>query len=179
MMKMVVCSRICRFASVLPAIPVARYIVRQRNRMAANAAELTPELRVQLREYFPADVLESTRVLVSERLPIPDLPWARVLRHCGLYIPSPSTIGAITFDDVIAVRGPLSRRLLFHELVHVVQYRLLGVEAFAREYIAGFLTARSYDGIPLELCAYELEERFAFNGGPFDVREAVERYLAG
>jgi len=56
---------------------------------------------------------------------------------------------------------PFTDRLLFHELVHVVQYEKLGVVEFASKYVKGFLSGGSYEAIPLEMNAYELDARFA------------------
>ena len=164
---------VCRLVSVPPAAAVALYIRRQRERLARDAVELAAEFTYELTPYFRPDVLDSTRLCVSEPLPIPDLPFSSPLRRCGLHIPSPSTIAAITFDNVIAAREPLPARVLFHELVHVVQYRLLGIDQFARQYVEGFLAEGSYDRIPLECCASLLEERFASHQTPFSVELAV------
>lgn len=71
-------------------------------------------------------------------------------------------MAAITFVDTIVSHGPMSIQTLFHELVHVVQYEKLGLHEFAGKYVYGFLRGGSYEGIPLERNAYELDERFAF-----------------
>ena len=63
--------------------------------------------------------------------------------------------------------------LLFHELVHSVQYRLLGVPRFSMLYVRGFLRTRSYEAIPLERNARELEGRFSAGRAPFDVESEV------
>lgn len=68
---------------------------------------------------------------------------------------------AITFVDTVVSHEQFTDRLLFHELVHVVQYEKLGVAEFAAKYVRGFLSGGSYDAIPLERNAYELDERFA------------------
>src|ERR1039457_2000817 len=44
--------------------------------------------------------------------------------------------------------------LLFHELVHVEQYRQLRIPRCSELYVDGFLTGVGYDGIPLEVHAY-------------------------
>lgn len=62
--------------------------------------------------------------------------------------------------DTIVSHGPLTERTLFHELVHV-QYAKLGLSAFAAKYVTGFLKGGSYEAIPLEMNAYELDARFA------------------
>ena len=62
-------------------------------------------------------------------------------------------------------------------LVHVVQYRLLGIEEFARLYVRGYLHG-GYDGTPLEICAYQLDGRFIMGSVGFDVEaEGQERGL--
>jgi hypothetical protein len=54
-----------------------------------------------------------------------------------------SSIGAITLVDVVAYPAELDTGTLFHELlVHVVQYRVLGLKQFARLYVRGFLERR-------------------------------------
>jgi len=49
-------------------------------------------------------------------------------------------MAAITFNNIIVSHGPLSVQVLFHELVHVEQYRQLGVDEFASVYVNGFLS---------------------------------------
>ena len=50
--------------------------------------------------------------------------------------------------------------LLFDELVHVEQYRQLGILRFSELYVRGFLNGGSYEAIPLEVNAYSFEDRF-------------------
>ena len=45
--------------------------------------------------------------------------------------------------------------------MHAVQYKHLGLDGFAEQYVRGFLTAGSYEEIPLEKQAYELAGSFA------------------
>jgi hypothetical protein len=68
---------------------------------------------------------------------------------------------AITFVDTVVSHEAFIDRLLFHELVHVVQYEKLGLPEFAAKYVTGFLSGGSYEAIPLEMNAYELDARFA------------------
>jgi hypothetical protein len=68
--------------------------------------------------------------------------------------------------------------LLFHELVHVEQYRQLGIPRFAELYVRGFLSGGGYDGIPLEINAYDLGSRF--EGSPqlrFSVADEVGAWV--
>jgi hypothetical protein len=73
----------------------------------------------------------------------------------------------------------MTASLLFHELVHVVQYRLLGVSAFANLYVRGFLRGGSDHDIPLECCAFELEHRFVTGNTAFSVEAEVGAWIDG
>jgi hypothetical protein len=76
-------------------------------------------------------------------------------------LPNFANMAAITYVDTVVSRLPFTDRLLFHELVHAVQYQKLGLPTFAARYVTGFLTGGSYEAIPLEMNAYELDARFA------------------
>lgn len=133
-------------------------------------------MQAPLRDFFPQGVLEETRV-VKATVPNPRLySLAKILGISGVL--EMSAIGAITLVDVIAYPHDMNRATLFHELVHAVQYRVLGLRRFSRLYVRGFLENGGYDGIPLERQAYELEEKFS--GNPkrgFSVEEDVMRRL--
>jgi hypothetical protein len=161
----------------LLARPVAFYIGRQRARLEPVSNGLPPEERERLGPYFAPDLLDRVRVLQSENLGIADPPFSSAVRRAGLEFPSMALTAAITFDDLIAAREPAAGSLLFHELVHVVQFRVLGVRQFSRLYVRGFLSQGSYEDIPLERCAYELEARFASREAPFPVEDEVDSWM--
>ena len=83
--------------------------------------------------------------------------------------------------DVIAYPKQMDRSTLFHEMVHVAQYRVLGLRRFADLYVKGFFNGGGYEGIPLEQQAYELETRFSRNPKEkFSVEgDVVRRHEAG
>lgn len=159
------------------AVPVHAYICRQRDRLLSRAAPLRHRDRTVLEGYFTADVLDSVRLLRADPLPIPAPPFASVMHRLRLDLPSPSMAEAITFDNVIACRDLYTASLLFHEVVHVLQYRLLGIEQFACQYVAGFLETRSYFEIPLERSAFDLQSRFETDAGPFGPEIEIRRHL--
>lgn len=115
--------------------------------------------------------------MISDPLPIPDPPLTGVIRHLGFDFPSVAATAAITFDHVIACRERPTVSLLFHELVHTVQYRLLGIPAFARWYVKGFLATKSYRDIPLERCAFHLQFQFETQAEPFETEAEVAKWL--
>jgi hypothetical protein len=132
-----------------------------------------------LKGFFSQEVLGGTRVI---RATVPNPRFYALIGLLGVKgVLEMSSIGAITLVDVIAYPERMSRRTLFHELVHVAQYRALGVRRFARLYVNGFLEGGGYEGIPLEKQAFELEERFTRNpNSVFSVEEdVVQREKAG
>ena len=87
-------------------------------------------------------------------------------------------MGAITFGDVVVAHEPFTDGLLFHELVHVEQYRQLGIPQFSNLYVRGFLTGGGYEGIPLERNAYGLGARFEANPRQrFSVADEVSEWV--
>jgi hypothetical protein len=114
--------------------------------------------------FFSPQVLDGTRLLVlrGERVGNPD--FYPMLRGLGFNnLPDQSTMAAITFYDVVVSHEAFSNGLLFHELVHVEQYRQLGIPRFSGLYVGGFLNGGSYEAIPLEVNAYTLGGRFEFD----------------
>ncbi|HKX04340.1 MAG TPA: hypothetical protein VJX71_17730 [Methylomirabilota bacterium] len=81
----------------------------------------------------------------------------------------------LTHDDTIllsraqALGDQPPPRLLFHELVHVVQYGVLGVDTFVAQYVDAYLAGEDYWLIPLELVAISLEAKLAAAQGLADV----------
>jgi hypothetical protein len=111
--------------------------------------------------FFSPRLLDDARLLVlsGERVGNPD--FYPMLINWGFdNLPDQSAMGSITFSDTVVTHGPLKDRILFHELVHVEQYRLLGIPRFSELYVRGFLVGGSYEKIPLERNAYLLDERY-------------------
>jgi len=155
---------------------VAEYIAEQRAAFRDRARPIAFEDAEQLRLFFPADVLASVRV-VRGRASEPE--FYSQLRVMGIRnAPAFSDMAGVTFQDIVVHVEPLTRSLLFHELVHAVQYKHLGLEGFADRYVRGFLSGGSYEEIPLEKQAYTLEGKFRSNtSAPFSVEAEVERLI--
>jgi len=158
---------------------VASFISSQRDKYRSQATAISGTYQKALNGFFSADLLASTRVLVLEGSRIQNPPFYPVIRTLGFgNLPDSSTMAAITFHDVVVFHEPLSKGLLFHELVHVEQYRQLGIERFAELYVGGFLKEGRYESIPLEANAYWLEDRY--RGAPneqFSVSDAVREWI--
>jgi hypothetical protein len=159
---------------------VAGYITAQRKRYAPRAVSLSPQQKAPLEPFFAREILDGVRVLVLQHERVPNPEFYSMLRGLGFNnLPDQSAMGAITFSDVVVSHEPFSNSLLFHELVHVEQYRQLGIPRFSELYVRGFLNGGSYEAIPLEVNAYTLEGRFERNSaGQFSVAGEVTKWLA-
>jgi hypothetical protein len=109
---------------VRDAKQIGEYIRGERDRLAPLGKGLTPGIKDELQQRFAADLLDSVVVVLDE--PVREPPFASQLQIDGIAPPIFAIAEAVTFGDVIAACSPLPRSILFHELVHVVQYRLLG-----------------------------------------------------
>src|SRR5690348_5935187 len=160
---------------------VASYIHKQRQLLSPRGILLNPNQKAVLQSFFPVSILDLVSVvaLAIERVPNPTLyPQLVAMGFQQWFLPDFSQMTAITFVDTIVSHGPLTERTLFHELVHVVQYEKLGLGAFAAKYVRGFLSGGSYEAIPLEMNAYELDARFAEAPmNSFSVETEVQKWI--
>lgn len=160
---------------------VAQYITAHREKYAPRAVPLSDQQRAHFEPFFAREVLNGVRVLVlrGERVPNPE--FYPMLRGLGFKnLPDQSAMGAITLCDVVVSHEPFSDGLLFHELVHVEQYRQLGIPRFSERYVRGFLNGGSYEAIPLEVNAYTLGGRFEANPRQlFSVEDEVRQWREG
>jgi hypothetical protein len=139
---------------------VAGYITDQREKALPLAVPLSPAQRASLDGFFLPQVLD-TRLLVLGETRVENPTFYPMLRQMGFTnLPNFTTMAAVTFSDVVVSHQPFTDGLLFHELVHVEQYRRLGIQRFSELYVRGFLGGGWYNGIPLEINAYGLGGRF-------------------
>jgi hypothetical protein len=157
---------------------VESYISDSRKKYAPQAVPLTEAQRAAMQPFFPAEILSTVRLCVLRDARVPNPPMYSMAKLMGIRdLPDFSDMAAITFVDVIVSHEEFTNDLLFHELVHVVQYAQLGVKEFAARYVNGFIKGGSYEEIPLEKNAYSLEGRFTANPGQvFSVFDEVRRW---
>ena len=88
--------------------------------------------------------------------------------------------GGIPYLNTYFVRADRVRdeSLHFHELVHVIQWELLGPEKFLRLYADG-LERLGYRKSPLEEMAYNLQHRFERGAQPFRVQAVCQKLIEG
>ena len=160
----------------------------------ARAAAVPPPVAAGFRPFFGTDV-DRARVVAAE---ISNPPFYAELRARGVdgrdLLSFADGMAAITFDTTIVVAPQATEaapakftELIFHELVHVVQYRLLGVDRFAQLYVDGWMAGRArfrddpaqrYMNILLEHMAFQLQGRYAAEPtAAFSVEDALRSQL--
>ncbi|MCK9530586.1 MAG: hypothetical protein M0R77_08510 [Gammaproteobacteria bacterium] len=127
-----------------------------------------------LTTYFGREVVDETAFQVVPLLPAPPGP----ILPSGLADTEWSIMDGITLGATMYyVREHRSAdpTLHFHELVHIVQYRLLGIEKFLDIYVQEH-TSRGYRANRLEQMAYSAEA--AFNRGKtFKIAPILRHHL--
>src|SRR5262249_22637473 len=129
----------------------------------------------RLPHYFGADTLTSAKVVLVDQLPIPPLSSWGLTRFADFERGNFSGITYLNFffikrDDV------RNEAIHFHELIRVIQWRILGPEQFLRLYADG-LERFGYRDSPLEKMAYDAEAAFTANQ-IFNAEEMVARKLS-
>jgi hypothetical protein len=160
-----------------------RWVHDQRERYRAAAEPIPEYVRARLTPYFAQSTLDSARVIEVPEIANP--PFFSAFTESGLPLPLDfRQMAGITFGDTILVAsshqvpGEPIESLMFHELVHVIQYSALGVDEFIRRYVIGWANAAfDYFRIPLEEDAYDLQGAFERNLAPISVEAEVLRRL--
>jgi hypothetical protein len=95
--------------------------------------------------FFLPQVLDEARVLMLHGLRVENPPFYPSLAVMGFSnLPNFSQMATTTFGDMVVSHVAFTDGLLFHELVHVEQYRQLGIPRFSGLYVRGFLSGGGY-----------------------------------
>ena len=113
--------------------------------------------------------------MVVERIPVPPLSSIGLSRFAEF---ERGDYGGITYLNTYFLKsaGGDDESLHFHEMVHVVQWHVLGAERFLALYASG-LEAFGYRNSPLEKMAYEAQELFDHSAAVFDAEKLVGEKL--
>jgi hypothetical protein len=125
--------------------------------------------------YFTEKTLAFTKVVVVDPVPVPPLRSMGLAQFADF---ERGDFNGITYMDTVFLKPGQSdnENLHFHELVHVIQWRLLGPDRFLFSYAHG-LECFGYRHSPLEAMAYDAEEAFASSTAIFNVEKMVAEKL--
>jgi hypothetical protein len=153
----------------------------QRNLYLPKARPLSDEERSRLAGYFERRILDLTKVASVDRISNPD--FYDDLPKLGMPIPLDfSQAAGFTLIDCVLIHKSLVFSFsswistLFHEMVHVVQFDILGPGKLIELYIDN-LFRNKYQDVLFERQAYTLAERFIKGEPPFSVSEAIKQEI--
>jgi len=129
----------------------------------------------RLPHYYSAELLDSAKVVYVDDVPTPPLTRLGLAQFAEL---EELDTAAMTYlNTVFALKEARDYEPLhFHELIHVVQWKLLGPRKFVAAYAEG-LERFGYRNSPLEVMAYDAEVDFVKSPQPFDVEKLVKNKL--
>ena len=115
------------------------------------------------------------KFVVVDRVPMPPLSSIGLSRFSEF---ERGDYDGITYLDTYFLKKSAAddETLHFHEMIHIVQWRLLGAEFFLAMY-AGGLETFGYRNSPLEKMAYDAQELFARSAPIFDAEAFVAQTL--
>jgi hypothetical protein len=112
----------------------------------------------RLPSYFSEDILAQAKFVIQSPVPIP--PFSKLgLNELEKF--ENSNYCGITYDKTFFLDECVANNesIFFHELVHVIQWQILGFDGFLREYAKGVIQ-RGYRDSPLEMMAYDAQQKF-------------------
>lgn len=141
----------------------------QRDRYRSTGRKLDDKERDEMKRFFGPETLDKIRIKMVPIIENPD--FYPTLMKMG--IPEPmdlTTASGITYIDTVLISEKyLIHRshwlpLIFHELVHIVQNEILGVQEFMKQYVFGWAdNGFNYASIPMEKDAFDLAAKYESN----------------
>ena len=155
--------------------PLIEWIRRMLDANAHVAQTVSSRGFSRLPHYFTKHTLASTKVVLVDPLPVPPLASIGLKRFAD-FVRGDSN--GITYIDTIFLKPTQSKNenLYFHELIHIIQWRLLGPDRFLLAYANG-LECFGYRRSPLEAMAYDAESEFAGSTLIFNAEKLVAEKL--
>ena len=131
---------------------------------------------VRLPLYFSHTLLETAKFIPIDRLPMPPLSAMGLGRYAAF---EQGDFHGITYLDRYFIKRTVvtEEAVHFHELIHVIQWRVLGPEGFLAAYANG-LDEFGYENSPLEKMVYDAETSFKRSFAIFDAEKFVAEQLA-
>ncbi len=139
------------------------WLRQEREKYYAISEPLTEPVKLKLRPFFSAEALDRLRVkdlsVTGEAIPYPPF-YERVRAGGSRVVPDAAHMTAIPFVDVALFNRRPTLRTLFHNMVHVSQFSILGLERVMKVYFETLNESGLWMVVPFEEQAYSLDARF-------------------
>lgn len=137
-------------------------------------ARCCSELDPRIKQYFSQDFLENSYFIITNDIPKPEIQFENSKVESFINMDG----DGITYKNLYFIKEHRANDLTIHvhELVHVAQWKLLGVIRFIEKYISE-LENYGYEHAALEKKAYAIENRFTAHNELFDITTVVKDEL--
>jgi hypothetical protein len=157
------------------------WLHQQREYFLHSSFPLDAKQKSHLGPFFPAKILDRARIAdasqTGEAIPYPPF-YERVRAGGARVIPDAAHMTAMAFVDVIVFNRPPTLRTIFHNLVHVTQFVMLGEERVLRGYFDTLNEAGLWMVVPYEEQAYQMDARFTRNPAEvFSVEKEIQEWI--
>ena len=144
--------------TLIAHLPDIENWIRMKMNQHRNLAEPISELGFKrLLSYYDNELLECTKVVYVDAVPFPPVQSLGLEQLNNM---SSLNMAGITFDDVIFIhKRHKTESIHFHELVHTLQWKVLGFQEFLLVYALS-IVMYGYQKCPLETMAYSYQEKF-------------------
>ncbi len=141
---------------------VSSYLSAQREHFIPSATPLPGRRKAAMWPYFSPALLDRVRIVEPDGERITNPPFYEEARVLGFVnLPEWTHMHSLTFLDVVVFNEKLTDRSLFHGLVHVVQFEVLGLERYTELFVRSFIKTKLHFSVPLEAHTFSLESKFA------------------
>ena len=157
------------------------WLSKQREAYLPSSVPLDQHQKSEMNPFFPSEVLDRARILdlSQSKQTIPYPPFYETVRAGGnRVLPDATHITGMPFVDLIAFNQKPTLRIVFHNLVHVTQFALVGTERFIRGYFKTLNEVGLWMVVPFEEQAYQLDARYTRNPSDvFSVENEIREWM--
>jgi len=157
------------------------WLQQQRDLHYALSKPLSEPIKEKLSPFFPAEILDRVKLrdLSRTRETIPYPPFYERVRAGGArVVPDAAHMTAIPFIDVALFNRQPTLRTVFHNLVHVTQFAIVGLERVMKGYFKALNESGLWMVVPFEEQAYNLDARFTKDPtDQFSVEAEIREWL--
>jgi hypothetical protein len=157
------------------------WMQQQRDKYYLLGEPLSESEKMKLRPFFPAGIVDRLRIkrVSGTGESIPYQPFYERVRAGGArVVPDAAHMTAIPFVDVALFNRQPTLRTIFHTLVHVTQFSIVGLEKVMAGYFQTLNESGLWMVVPYEEQAYRMDARYTKDPSEiFSVEEEIREWL--
>lgn len=157
------------------------WLKQQRTGFLPSGTPLSIIQKTNLSSFFTSEILDAVRIVnlsqTGKTIPYPPF-YERVRAGGSRLVPDFAHMAAMPFIDVAVFNKEPTLRTIFHTLVHVAQFSLVGLETCMQYYFRALNDSGLWMVIPFEQQAYQMDARYTRNPTDFfSVEEEIREWL--